>query len=68
METHNAHIFFSGTLLGLDETGSPVQAHDQTARHLGIESSRVTRLFDTKDSFAADTRDRPSDDPNRRKL
>lgn len=40
----------TGTLLGLDEPGSPINAHRQTTRYFRIESSRMTRLLYSKNT------------------
>ena len=39
----------TGALLGLDEARGAVDAHDEAARHLGVEGAAVARLFGTQD-------------------
>ena len=46
VQANNADVFLSSTLLGLDETGSAVNAHNQASSDLRIEGSRVTSLLD----------------------
>jgi hypothetical protein len=61
MQTDNAHVLLSGVLLGLDQTCSALNAHNETSSHLpheahgvneidnlGIESATVAGLFNTK--------------------
>jgi deoxyribose-phosphate aldolase len=45
VEADDSHVLLSSTLLGLDETGGAVNADNQAARDLGIESTTVTSLF-----------------------
>lgn len=45
MKSDDTDVFFSGTLLGLDETGSAVDADNQTSSNLGVEGSAVARLL-----------------------
>jgi hypothetical protein len=53
VQANNANVLLSGTLLRLDETGSAVNAHNQTSSDLGIEGSRVTSLLNTADLLAS---------------
>lgn len=52
VQPDDADVLFSGTLLRLDETGSAVNADDETAGNLGIEGSTVARLLDSSDTLA----------------
>jgi len=45
VETDNANVLLSGTLLGLDETGGAVNADNQASSDLGVERSTVTSLL-----------------------
>lgn len=45
VEADNGNVFLSGALLGLDEAGSAVNADNQAASDLGIESTAVAGLF-----------------------
>lgn len=45
VEADNADVFFTSTLLGLDETSSAVETDDQTASDFGVESTTVASLF-----------------------
>jgi hypothetical protein len=47
VETDDAHVFLSGALLRLDETGRAVDADDQAAGDFGVESSAVAGLLDS---------------------
>jgi hypothetical protein len=47
VDSDDTDVFFSGTLLGLDETGSTVDADDQTSGDFGVEGSAVARLLDS---------------------
>lgn len=42
VEAGNGDVGLSGTLLGLDETGSAVEADNKTSSNLGVEGSRTT--------------------------
>ena len=42
MKPYNANIFFTSTLLGLDEPSRAIQANDQAASNLGIQSATVS--------------------------
>jgi hypothetical protein len=48
METDNANVLLSGTLLGLDETGSTINTDNQAASDLGIEGTGVASLLNTE--------------------
>lgn len=50
VQPQDGHILLPGTLLRLDETGSSVNADDQTAGNLWVEGSRVTCLLDSENS------------------
>jgi hypothetical protein len=50
VETDNADIFLSGTLLRFDESGGSVNTDDETASDFGVKGTRVTGLFATEDS------------------
>lgn len=56
VEAKDANVLLTSTLLGLDQTSGTVDTDDQTSSNLGIESTTVTSLFDTKDTT------NPSDD------
>jgi hypothetical protein len=45
VETENADVLLSGSLLGLDETGGTVDTNDQTSSDLGVKGSGVTSLL-----------------------
>ena len=45
----NADVFLSGTLLGLDEPGGPVNADDEASGDLRIQSSGMSGLLHAKD-------------------
>jgi hypothetical protein len=45
MKTNDADVFLSGTLLGLDQAGSTVNADDQATGDLRVKSSTVTSLL-----------------------
>lgn len=45
----NTSATHTGALLGLDEARGTVDAHNEAARHLGVEGAAVTRLFGTQD-------------------
>lgn len=47
VQADNAHILFSSSLLGLDETGGAVDADNQTTSDLGVESTTVSGLFNS---------------------
>ena len=47
VEADNANVLLTGTLLGLDESGGTVDANNQAAGDLGIESTGVTSLLNT---------------------
>lgn len=51
VEANNSNIFLSGTLLGLDETSSAVNANNQTTRNLGVERSTVAGLLASQNTF-----------------
>jgi len=48
MESTDTDVFFTGTLLGLDESGGTVDAHNQTTSDLWIQSTRMTSLLNFK--------------------
>jgi hypothetical protein len=48
MQANNANVLLSGTLLGLDKTSGTVNADNQAAGNLWIESSGVTSLLNTE--------------------
>jgi hypothetical protein len=50
MESNDTDVFLSCALLGLDESGSSVDTDDQASGDLGIQGTRVTSLFTSKDS------------------
>ena len=54
VETDDADVLLTGALLRLDETGSAVNADDQTSSDLGVKSSRVTGLLDAVTILASD--------------
>jgi hypothetical protein len=45
VQTDHAHVLLTGTLLGLDQTGGTVNADNQAASDLGVESTTVTGLL-----------------------
>lgn len=45
MKSDNTDVFFSGTLLRLDETGSAVDTDNETASDFGVEGSAVAGLL-----------------------
>ena len=47
VETDDANVLLSGTLLGLDETSGAIDTDDQAAGNLWIEGSGVTGLLNT---------------------
>jgi hypothetical protein len=47
VHANDANILFSGSLLGLDETGGAVNADDEATSDLGIESTTVTSLLNS---------------------
>ena len=47
VEADNANVLLTSTLLGLDESGGTVDADNQAAGDLGIESTGVTSLLNT---------------------
>lgn len=47
VEADNANVLLTSTLLGLDESGGTVDADNQAAGDLGIESTGVASLLDT---------------------
>jgi len=51
VEADDSHVLLSSTLLGLDETGGAVNADNQAARDLGIESTTVTSLFTSENAL-----------------
>ena len=44
-----APLLRTGTLLGLDQPGGALHAHDQTARHFGVQGAAVARLLHPQD-------------------
>ena len=52
MHADDADILLSSSLLGLDETGSAIDADDEAAGDLGVEGAAVTSLLDSADSFS----------------
>lgn len=55
VETDDADVLLSSTLLGLDEAGSTVNADDEAASDLGIEGTAVAGLLASVDmSWLAD--------------
>lgn len=52
MQTDNADILLSGTLLGLDEAGSTVNADDEATSNLRIKGTAVAGLLATKDGIS----------------
>lgn len=50
VETENADVLLTGTLLRLDQASGTINADDQASSNLGIESTTVTSLLDTKDA------------------
>lgn len=51
VETDDADILLTGALLRLDETSGTVDADNQAASDLGVESTAVTSLLDTENSL-----------------
>jgi hypothetical protein len=51
MHSQNTNVFLTGSLLGLGQSCSPVEASDQTASDLGIQGTRVTSLLDLENSL-----------------
>jgi len=49
MELENGNVLFSGALLGLDESGGVVDAHDEAASDLGVEGAGVTGFVNLED-------------------
>jgi hypothetical protein len=47
VQANDADILLSGSLLGLDETGGAVNADNEAAGDLGVESAAVTSLLDS---------------------
>jgi hypothetical protein len=47
VEAYDADVFFTGTLLRLDETGGSIDAYNETSCYLGIKGTGVTSLFNT---------------------
>jgi hypothetical protein len=47
VQTNNADILLSGSLLGLDETGGAVDADNETTSDLGVERATVTSLLNS---------------------
>lgn len=45
MEANDTHVFFSSTLLGLDQTSGAINANNKASCDLGVESSAVSSLF-----------------------
>ena len=48
MQTDDADVFLTSTLLGLDKTRRTVDADDQASCDLGIEGSAMSGLFDAQ--------------------
>jgi len=48
VETDNANVLLTSTLLGLDQTSSTVNADDQAASDLGIKGTGVTSLLGSR--------------------
>lgn len=48
VEADNTDILLTGTLLRLNQAGGTVNADDQTAGDLGVQSTTVTSLFGSK--------------------
>ena len=48
VQPHDRNVLLAGALLGLDEAGGAVDTHDQTPRHLRVQSARVARLLHTE--------------------
>ena len=46
MKAYDAYILFTSTLLGFDEPSCAIQADDQAASDLGIQSSAMSGFFD----------------------
>ena len=51
MQLEDADVLLAGSLLGFDQPGSSVNAHNKTSRDFGIERSRMASLLDSQDSF-----------------
>ena len=49
MELYHGNVLFTGTLLGLDQSGGVVDADNKAASDLGVQSSRVASLLDLED-------------------
>jgi len=47
VHANDADILLSGSLLGLDETGSAINADDEATSDLGVEGTTVTSLLDS---------------------
>jgi hypothetical protein len=47
VQSNDANIFFSCTLLGFDESGSAIDADDETACNLRIKGTTVTSLLNS---------------------
>lgn len=56
METEHTDVLLTSALLGLDQTSSTVNAHNQASSDLGIKCAAVTSLLDAEDAT------NPSDD------
>jgi len=50
VETKNADVLLTGTLLRLDQASGAVNADNQASSDLGIESTTVTSLLNTEDT------------------
>jgi hypothetical protein len=53
VETDDADILLTSTLLRLDKTSSAVNADNQAASDLGIEGTRVTGLLNAATTLAS---------------
>lgn len=51
VETNDTDIFFTGALLGFDETSCSVDTDDETAGDFGIQGTRVAGFFTSEDTF-----------------
>jgi len=51
MESDNADVLLTSTLLGLNQTGGSVNTDNQTAGNLRIEGTTVTSLLNTEDTL-----------------
>ena len=51
MQPVDADVLLAGALLRLDQPRRPLHAHDEAARHLGVERARVTGLVDAQDAL-----------------